>query len=46
MTDLILQEIKKNEEEIEKLEKEKEIRELLLYELRQVLSKREKPLQI
>jgi len=44
MTDIILQEIKKNEEEIERLEKEKEVRELLIYELRQVLSKREKTL--
>ncbi len=43
MTDLILEEIKKNEEEIEIKKKEIEIRELLILELRTVLGKRERP---
>jgi len=43
MTEIIEKEIKKNSTEIENLQKEIQIRELLILELRAVLGKREQP---
>ena len=43
MTGVIFEEIEKNEKEIKQREKEIEIRKLLIYELRQLPGKRERP---
>jgi len=43
MTELIVKEINKNQEEIDRRKQEIEIRELLILELRAVLGRRESP---